>query len=65
MLSIRQFFVQILFILNVSFSYEDDIVFTIDEDNPINIVNDKFISFTVDPAILLTDFNIRYTNVFN
>lgn len=37
----------------------EDTYFSINGKKSLNTVSEKFISFTIDPAVLLTDLNIR------
>lgn len=39
--------------------FSEETVCTINGRKAINVVNEKFLSITIDPAILLTGLNIR------
>lgn len=53
---------QIIFFLQLFLIKGEEALFTLNEDESINTVSDKFISFSVDPAILFSGLSIGYLN---
>ena len=45
----------ILISISVSLSLADDVILNVNTKRPVSVTSDKFLSFTLDPTVILTD----------